>query len=122
MVIQTTQTKDKLLRCEEVLHRLCKDVEIHETICGATSTRQNEARALSKECDAMIVIGAKHSANSRHLNEICRENCQNVQFIENASQLDRSALEMTESVGLTAGASVPAWIIQEVIDAIQKDI
>ena len=122
MVIQTTQTKDKLLRCEEVLHSLCKDVEIHETICGATSTRQNEARALSKECDAMIVIGAKHSANSRHLNEICRENCQNVQFIENASQLDRSALEMTESVGLTAGASVPAWIIQEVIDAIQKDI
>lgn len=122
MVIQTTQTKDKLMQCERVLHRLCKDVEIHETICGATSTRQNEARSLSQECDAMIVIGAKHSANSRHLNEICRENCQNVQFIENAAQLDISTLETAETVGLTAGASVPAWIIQEVIDAIQKDI
>ena len=120
MVIQTTQMKEKLLRCEEVLRRLCKDAEIHETICGATSTRQSEARTLSQTCDAMIVIGAKHSANSRHLNEICRENCENVQFIENASQLDLSALAGAEIVGLTAGASVPSWIIQEVIDAVQQ--
>ena len=68
----------------------------------------------------MIVIGAKHSANSRHLNEICRENCGNVQFIENASQLELSALRNVHTVGLTAGASVPAWIIQEVIDAVQN--
>ena len=120
LVIQTTQTKEKLLRCEEVMRRLCKDAEIHETICGATSTRQNEARTLAKECGAMIVIGAKHSANSRHLNEICRENCGNVQFIENASQLDCSTLKNVHTVGLTAGASVPSWIIQEVIDAVQK--
>ena len=120
MVIQTTQTKEKLLRCEEVMRRLCKDAEIHETICGATSTRQNEARALAQECGAMIVIGAKHSANSRHLNEICREHCGNVQFIENAFQLDLAALQEVHTVGLTAGASVPSWIIQEVIDAVQK--
>ena len=120
LVIQTTQTKEKLLRCEEVMRRLCKDAEIHETICGATSTRQNEARTLAKECGAMIVIGAKHSANSRHLNEICRENCGNVQFIENASQLDCSTLKNVHTVGLTAGASVPSWIIQEVIDSVQK--
>ena len=120
MVIQTTQTKEKLTRCEEVMRRRCKDVEIHDTICGATSTRQNEARTLSKECGAMIVIGAKHSANSRHLNEICRENCEKVQFIENAAQLDLSALRDVDSVGLTAGASVPAWIIQEVIDAVHE--
>ena len=120
MVIQTTQTREKLLRCEEVMRKLCKDAEIHETICGATSTRQNEARALAQECGAMIVIGAKHSANSRHLNEICRENCKNVQFIENASQLDLSALQEIHTVGLTAGASVPSWIIQEVIDAVQE--
>lgn len=121
MVIQTTQTKEKLLRCEEVMRRLCKNAEIHETICGATSTRQNEARALAQECRAMIVIGAKHSANSRHLNEICCENCKNVQFIENASQLDYSALQDINTIGLTAGASVPSWIIQEVIDAVQND-
>ena len=121
MVIQTTQTKEKLLKCEEVLHRLCKDVEIHETICGATSTRQNEARSLSMSCGAMIVIGAKHSANSRHLNEICLQNCSNVQFIENASQLDLTLLKGVETVGLTAGASVPAWIIEEVIRAVQAE-
>ena len=102
------------------MRRLCKDAEIHETICGATSTRQNEARSLAQECGAMIVIGAKHSANSRHLNEICRECCGNVQFIENASQLDLAALQEVHTVGLTAGASVPSWIIQEVIDAVQK--
>ena len=120
MVIQTTQTREKLLQCKEVLHRMCSDVQIHETICGATSTRQNEARSLSQSCDAMIVIGAKHSANSRHLNEICRQNCKNVQFIENASQLNLSALEEADVIGLTAGASVPAWIIQEVIDSVQQ--
>lgn len=120
MVIQTTQTKEKLLKCEEVLRRLCKDAEIHETICGATSTRQNEARTLSQSCAAMIVIGAKHSANSRHLNEICRQNCENVQFIENASQLDLSALAAADTVGLTAGASVPSWVIQKVIDTVQE--
>lgn len=122
MVIQTTQTKEKLLRCEEVLHNLCKDAEIHETICGATSTRQNEARELSQTCGAMIVIGARHSANSRHLNEICRQNCEKVQFIENASQLDLSALKDVDTIGLTAGASVPAWIIQEVIIAVQTSV
>lgn len=122
MVIQTTQTKEKLLRCEAVLSRLCSDVEIHETICGATSTRQNEAKALSEDCSAMIVIGAKHSANSRHLNEICRQNCGHVQFIENVSQLDLNALKDHQIVGLTAGASVPAHIIQEVIDAVNSGI
>ena len=120
MVIQTTQTREKLLRCEDVLHRLCPDAEIHETICGATSTRQNEAKTLSQACDAMIVIGAKHSANSRHLNEICRKNCRNVQFIENASQLDLSSLNQAETIGLTAGASVPSWIIQETINAVNQ--
>ncbi len=122
MVIQTTQTKDKLDSCAEVLRTRCRDAVIQNTICGATSTRQTEAETLSKECDAMVVIGAKHSANSRHLNEICRRHCGSVQFIENAAQLDRDALAGAETVGLTAGASVPDWIIREVTEALESGL
>ena len=119
MVIQTTQTKDKLDACAEVLRERCAHAQIENTICGATSTRQSEAETLSKECGAMVVIGAKHSANSRHLNEICRRHCRSVQFIENAAQLDLSALAGIETVGLTAGASVPDWIIREAAEALE---
>ena len=120
MVIQTTQTKDKFDACADVLRARCADVQIENTICGATSTRQSEAEKLSTECSAMVVIGAKHSANSRHLNEICRRHCETVQFIENAAQLDLSALESAETIGLTAGASVPDWIIREVAETLER--
>lgn len=120
MVIQTTQTRDKLDECTAVLQRAGCSAQIENTICGATSTRQSEAEALSRSCDAMVVIGAKHSANSRHLNEICCRHCGNVQFIENAQQLDLDALRGAETVGLTAGASVPDWIIREVTDQLAQ--
>ena len=122
MVIQTTQTGEKLLECQEILKKLCTNAEIFDTICGATFTRQTEAEQLAKTCGAMVVIGGKHSANSRHLYEICRRFCENVQFIENAAQLDLSAFEHTDIVGLTAGASVPAWIIKEVKQKMSDEI
>ena len=68
--------------------------------------RQSEAETLAKTCDAMVVIGAKHSANSRHLYEICRRDCENVQFIENAAQLDRSAFHHAETVKFCFGDSI----------------
>ena len=120
MVIQTTQTRDKLEACAAVLRARADDARVEPTICGATATRQAEAEALSAECDAMVVIGAKHSANSRHLNEICRRRCGNVQFIENAAQLDLAALRRAETVGLTAGASVPGWIIAETAQRLEQ--
>lgn len=122
MVIQTTQTRDKLEACEAVLREYAKDARIEETICGATATRQSEAEQLSRLCGAMVVIGAKHSANSRHLNEICRRSCENVQFIENADQLDTEALRDAETIGLTAGASVPAWIIEAVRQRLETEL
>jgi 4-hydroxy-3-methylbut-2-enyl diphosphate reductase len=70
----------------------------------------------------MVVIGGRHSANSRHLYEICLEHCANVQFIEKAAQLDTSAFYHAENIGLTAGASVPAWIIKEVKQKMSDEI
>ena len=122
MVIQTTQTRTNFIECANFLKKRCTNVEIFDTICGATSMRQEEASKLSAECDAMVVIGGKHSANSVHLAEICRQECDNVQFINNAEEIDMDKLKGTKIVGITAGASAPAWIIKEVSNKMSEEI
>ena len=84
--------------------------------------RQEEAAKLAAECDAMVVIGGKHSANSVHLSVICSEVCPNVQFIENVGELDMDRLKSADTVGITAGASTPAWIIKEVSNTMSEEI
>ena len=122
VVIQTTQTQEKLLECQKIIKKQCTNAKLFDTICGATFTRQTEAAQMARTCDAMVVVGGSHSANSRHLYEICRSACANVQFIENAAQLDTSAFVHADTVGLTAGASVPAWIIKEVKQKMSDEI
>ncbi|MER2235761.1 MAG: bifunctional 4-hydroxy-3-methylbut-2-enyl diphosphate reductase/30S ribosomal protein S1 [Candidatus Limivicinus sp.] len=122
VVVQTTQTKNNFDNCLNVLKKRCTNAEINDTICFATSTRQEEAAALSRVCDAMVVIGGRHSANSVHLAEICQQSCPNVQFIERPEDLDFSRLASSPVVGLTAGASTPAWIIKEVTDKMSDEI
>lgn len=122
MVIQTTQTRNNFTECANFLKKRCTNAEIFDTICGATSTRQDEASKLSAKCDAMVVIGGKHSANSVHLAEICRESCSNVQFINNADELDMDMFATADTVGITAGASAPSWIIKEVSKKMSEEI
>ena len=114
VVFQTTQTQRNLEDCKKILKKECTNSEIFDTICSATSIRQLDAAVLSEKCGAMVVIGARNSANSVHLAEICREHCKNVQFISSADELDLSAFDGVETIGITAGASTPAWIIKEV--------
>ena len=122
VVVQTTQTKNNFDECVKVIKKRCTNAEISDTICFATSTRQEEAAALSQVCDAMIVIGGRHSANSLHLAEICRQSCENVQFIERPEELDFSIIKQSPVVGLTAGASTPAWIIKEVVNKMSDEV
>ena len=122
VVVQTTQTKNNFDKCLNVVKKRCTNAEINDTICFATSTRQEEAAALSRVCDAMVVIGGRHSANSVHLAEICLQNCSHVQFVERPEDLDFSRLKSSPVVGLTAGASTPAWIIKEVTDKMSDEI
>ena len=122
VVSQTTQTHDNFIQCTNILKKICTNSEIFDTICDATFTRQEEAKKLSSECDAIVVIGGKHSANSVHLSQICEEHCNNVQFIANASELNLEALTTAKTVGITAGASAPAWIIKEVINTMSEEI
>ncbi len=94
--------------------------QFFDTICEATSIRQNEARQLAGECDAMVVVGGLHSANSVHLAEICRQHCEAVLFVQNADELETDALSGFNTVGITAGASTPSWIIKEVVNKMNE--
>ncbi len=122
VVVQTTQTHSNFTECCNFIKKRCTNAKISDTICLATSTRQEEAARIASECDAMVVIGGKHSANSVHLAQICSEHCSNVQFIERTQELDLDRLEAADTVGLTAGASTPAWIIKEVRNKMSDEI
>ena len=122
VVVQTTQTHSNFTECCDFIKKRCTNSKISDTICLATSTRQEEAARIASECDAMVVIGGKHSANSVHLAQICSEHCSNVQFIERTCELDLDRLEAADTVGLTAGASTPAWIIKAVRNKMSDEI
>lgn len=122
VVAQTTQTHNNFTECCDLIKKRCTNTKISDTICLATSTRQGEAERLAAECDAMVVIGGRNSANSRHLAEICGQHCANVQFIERTDELDVDRLASAGTVGLTAGASTPAWIIKEVRNKMSDEI
>ncbi len=122
VVVQTTQTRGNFHECCELIKKRCTNAKISDTICLATFTRQEEAARLASVCDAMVVIGGKQSANSIHLSKICEEHCYNVQFIERADQLEMDRLKVADTIGLTAGASTPAWIIKEVRNKMSEEI
>ncbi|RXJ57704.1 4-hydroxy-3-methylbut-2-enyl diphosphate reductase [Candidatus Marinarcus aquaticus] len=119
-VAQTTKKKEIYLDIVNHLILKNKEVRVFNTICDATFENQDAARELSKEVDIMIVIGGKNSSNTKQLHSICLENCANSYLIENKNELDNNWFTNHEICGITAGASTPDWIIQEVVDEIQK--
>lgn len=122
VVFQTTQTKTILEETEKFTKKECTNCEVFDTICSATSLRQSDAAVLSQKCGAMVVIGARHSANSLHLAEICSANCRSVQFVSTPDELNLTALDGVDTIGITAGASTPARIIKEVKQAMTDEI
>ena len=121
-VVQTTQTRANFENCSDIVKKECTKAEIFDTICSATFSRQNEAAELAGRCDSMIVIGGKHSANSIHLAEICAQHCNSVFFIERATELNKDAFGKDPVIGITAGASTPAWIIKEVVNQMSDEV
>ena len=120
VVFQTTSNKENSEQNINLLKKEYTNAKLFDTICDATSIRQNEARQLAASCDAMVVVGGRHSANSIHLAEICSVCCGRVQFVENADELNVSGLSGCASVGVTAGASTPSWIIKEVVSKMNE--
>jgi len=122
VVFQTTSTRDTFDRCVLEVKKQCTNLKIFDTICNATCRRQDEAIEISRNVDAMIVIGGKTSANSIKLADICKAHCDRVYFIETADDLDISKFRESDTVGITAGASTPAWIIKEVSQMLSDEM
>ena len=114
MVSQTTSTEFLWKKCVNFAKKQFTYLKIFDTICRATECRQNEASELSKRCQAMVVVGDLKSSNTGRLAMICREHCDKVVLVDNASELDPNFFRGVSDVGITAGASTPAWIIKEV--------
>ena len=120
IVSQTTFNYDKFQEIVEIISQKGYDICAKNTICSATEERQKEAVRISQNSEAMIVIGGKSSSNSRKLFEICQENCKNTYFIQTKDDLDLSVLQSIDDVGITAGASTPKKIIEEVQEKCQN--
>ncbi|MBY0450249.1 MAG: 4-hydroxy-3-methylbut-2-enyl diphosphate reductase [Cyanobacteria bacterium] len=119
IVSQTTQMEETFFDMVKELSKLSKELKVFNTICPATYFRQNAALELASKVDFMVVIGGKNSSNTTHLAEICKAEGTPTVHIETYQELEGSALlEKAQTVGVTAGASTPEWLVQEVIDYI----
>ena len=121
MVSQTTSTRFIWDSCVEKAKKECTNLKIFDTICNATCKRQSEAQALAARSDAMVVIGGRESSNTKRLAELCGALCPMVVWIERAAELEPSNLCRKASIGITAGASTPEWIIKEVYDKMSDE-
>ena len=96
-------------------------LNILNTICSATEERQREAREIAARSDTMLVIGGRHSSNTQKLFEICRKECYNTYYIQTPVDLDSEMFQRSSYVGITAGASTPKKIIEEVQEHVRTE-
>lgn len=122
IVAQTTFNYNKFKELVEIIKKKGYNSSAVNTICNATEERQTEAKSLALESDAMIVIGGKHSSNTQKLYQICKKECAGTLYIQTLDDLELNELTSVRSVGITAGASTPNNIIEEVWQACQKKI
>lgn len=114
IVSQTTFNYNKFKYLVEIISKKSYNISVLNTICNATKERQTEAASIANEVDAMIVIGDKHSSNTQKLFEICHSACKDTYYIQTLDDLDMNQLKSVKTVGITAGASTPNNIIEEV--------
>ena len=114
IVSQTTFNYNKFQDLVEKFVKKGYDILVLNTICNATQERQVEARRIASEVDAMIVIGGKNSSNTQKLYEICQKECKNTYYIQTLGDFNPECVNSVRSVGITAGASTPNQIIEEV--------
>lgn len=116
VVAQTTLRISKFNSVLQEINEKFKEVKVFNTICAATTQRQDSAELLSKNVALMIIIGGKHSSNTKKLFEICKINCINSIHIETKDELLMKDIKKYDKIGITAGASTPDWLINQVID------
>ena len=117
---QTTQDEKLFKELSQAILNKYPNGEVINTICNATEGRQNEVRNLSKTCDSIIVIGGKFSANTNRLAEIAKKEGKKVYLIEKVEEIPIEELKKEKTLGITAGASTPNWLINEVVDFLKS--
>ena len=115
IVSQTTFNYNKFKYLVEIINKKGYDINVVNTICNATHVRQVEAKEIASKVDAMIVIGGKSSSNTQKLYDICKCECSNTYYIQSIKDLDLCNVESLKTIGITAGASTPKNIIEEVV-------
>lgn len=120
VVVQTTFSQFKFQSIIDILEEKTQSLKVFKTICTATQERQNSAVELAKTVDLMIVVGGKNSGNTNRLAEVCRDVGCTTYHIETAAELQLDWFNHVQTVGVTAGASTPDWIIKEVIDTMNE--
>ena len=123
IVSQTTEKQSNWEKVLSIVAKNCKEFIAFNTICSATEFRQKAAADISKEADMMVVIGGKNSSNTTKLYEICKDNCNNTIYVENSGEIpdNISNCNKIKTIGVTAGASTPDWIIKEAILKMSDD-
>lgn len=122
VVCQTTINAKIWEKSQKIVKKVCTNANLFDTICNATSARQSEAMELSDVCDAMIVVGGRHSSNTVKLYDICKARCEKTVLVETAAELCVDSFKGCECVGVVAGASTPATIIKEVTKTMSENL
>lgn len=120
VVVQTTFDQEKLPGIIAALENKFQDIEVHNTICSSTRERQQEVAQLAEQCDLMLVIGGKNSANTGKLVAICERSGVETHHIQSIDNIEPHWLGNATAVGIAAGASTPDWIIREVVDMVME--
>jgi len=120
VIAQTTVNEETFRAVVERLKRRYPDGVVENTVCLATRERQEAARQLAAQVDAVYVIGGRHSANTNRLTEVCRQVCPKTFHIETADEINPGDLHGVARLGVTAGASTPDWLIHEVIERLRS--
>ena len=119
IVAQTTRKPADFMKIVDKLILQAKEVRVFNTICNATFENQDAAASLAKEADVMIVIGGRNSSNTKQLYSICKNYCDDSYLIENEKELSAAWFQNKNLCGISAGASTPDWVVQNVIDSLE---
>jgi 4-hydroxy-3-methylbut-2-enyl diphosphate reductase len=119
VLAQTTVTEETFRTLTGALIARYPHCVIHDTVCSATRERQDAAARLARTVDVVYVVGGRHSSNTNRLAEICRQACPRTHLIETADEIDPADLHDAPRVGITAGASTPAWLIDAVVERLK---
>jgi 4-hydroxy-3-methylbut-2-enyl diphosphate reductase len=120
LVVQTTQRPETLREVAGALAERCRELRVFNTICEATAGRQESARQLAERVNVMVVVGGRNSANTARLRGICAATGTPTHHIETAQELEPSWFAQVERVGVTAGASTPEWVIEQVVARLRE--